>query len=69
VLAFARVLGNCPRCRYDDVRRSRRPRGVLLGLRRHRCMACGAIVLVPETRRGEAMPRSAHDGPAPDSPP
>jgi ribosomal protein S27AE len=54
VLAFARRLESCPRCGHHDVRPSRRPRGLLLrllGIRRHRCMACGAVVLAPKAAR------------------
>jgi hypothetical protein len=54
VLAFAWKLESCPLCRHYDVRPSRRPRGAvlrLLGLGRHRCMACSAVVIAPKTVR------------------
>ncbi len=57
MFTFVRVLGDCPRCRHDDVRRSRRPRGFLmrvLGLQRHRCMACGIVILTPKARPAES---------------
>jgi hypothetical protein len=54
VLALALKIESCPLCRHYDVRPSRRPRGLLLrllGLRRHRCMACSAVVLAPKAVR------------------
>jgi len=72
VIAFARSPEACPRCGHDDVRRSRRPRGVLLrllGLRRHRCMACGLIVVSPQVRRGDTVTHSARDRAASEGPP
>jgi hypothetical protein len=53
VLRLARSAARCPRCGHDDVRRSKRPRGALLrllGLHRHRCMACNALILAPAPR-------------------
>ncbi len=43
----------CPRCGYREVLASRRAPALLLRLfrlRRYRCMACGAVILVPGRR-------------------
>jgi hypothetical protein len=47
VLRVALEPAPCPRCQDEDVRPSRRPRALLarlLGLWRHRCMACRLVI-------------------------
>jgi ribosomal protein S27AE len=54
VIALASKTHACPRCGYHDVRLSRRRGRVLLrllGLRWHRCLACGLVVLAPNRQR------------------